>query len=135
TADVRYSALTTPRLVKGPWSGPRRRGSGSLAVQGILKVLLALLGQRGLEHGAAELAHCIDGLVRGDLLHHQEQRRGTRLDHPANLVLERLVDAGLGDLAHQRAEARADEEPEARDEEQQPEQHSPEHAPAGAGAD
>src|SRR5450432_2999595 len=77
------------------------------AVQGVLEFLLAVLGQGGLQHGAAVLAHRLDGLVRGDLLHHQEQRRGARRQHAADLVLELAVDAGLGDLAHQGAQTGA----------------------------
>src|SRR5690348_4893838 len=112
------------------------RGSGvGLAVEGVLQFLLALLGQRGLDHRAAVLAHRLDGLVRGDLLHHQEQARCSRLQHAADLVLERLVDAGLGDLAHERAHPGADRHPEDRDEEQQAEQHAPEHAPGRPAAD
>src|SRR6476661_4047306 len=105
--------------------------AGSAAVQGLLEVRLAFLGQRGLEHGTAVLAHRVDGLVRGDLLHHEEQRRGSRLQQVADLVLERLVHTGLGDLAHERAHAGADGHPEDRDKEQQAEQQTPEHAPGG----
>src|SRR5215471_7999160 len=81
----------------------RLLGCRLASVQGFLELLLVLLGQGGLQHGAAELAHGLDGLVRGDLLQHQEQRRGARLQHVADLVLELLVDAGLGQLAEQRA--------------------------------
>ena len=74
-------------------------------------------------------------LVRGDLLNHEEQRGGARLQHAADLILELRVDAGLGDLAHQGAKPRADGRPEDRDEEQHPEQQSPLHAPARPPAD
>src|SRR5580700_1586630 len=110
-----------------------RRGSGP--VQRFLEFLLVIVGQRGLQHGAAVPAHRLDGLVRGDLLHHQEQRRGARLEHATNLLLELLVDAGFGELTHQRAHPGPDGHPEDRDEEQQPEQESPEHPPGGAPAD
>src|SRR3984957_2201547 len=65
------------------------RGSlrGRLAVQGVLKFLLVVLGQRGLQDRAAILAHRLDSLVRGDLLQHQEQCGGAWLDHAADLVL------------------------------------------------
>ena len=38
------------------------------------------LDRERLEHGAAELAERLGGLVGGHLLHHQEQRRGARLE-------------------------------------------------------
>jgi hypothetical protein len=113
------------------WSGRGR----APAVQRLLELRLAFLGQRGLQHRAAVLAHRLDGLVRGHLLHHQEQRGRARRDHAADLVLELLVDAGLGDLAHQRAHAGAYGHAEHRDEEQQAEQQPPEHAPGRPGAD
>jgi len=98
-------------------------------VQGLLELGLALLGQRGLQHGAAVLAHRFDCLVRRYLLQEQEQRRGAGLEHVAHLVLELLVDAGLGELAHEGAHSGAHGHAEDRDEEQQPEQQTPEHAP------
>ena len=121
----------------GREAGPRpgRVYEAVCAVQGVLEFLLAFLGQGGLQDGAAELAHGLDGLVRGDLLDHQEQRRGAGLEHAADLLLELAVDAGLGDLAHQRAETGADGDPEDGHEEQQAEQQSPEHAPARPGTD
>jgi len=67
---------------------------------------------------------------RGDLLQHQEQRRRAGLHHVADLVLELPVDAGLGELAHQRAQPGSHRHPEHRDEEQQAEQEPPEQAPA-----
>src|SRR5262245_44512822 len=78
------------------------------AVQRVLEFLLRVLGQGRLQDRAAVLAHRLDGLVGGDLLQHQEQRRGARLEHAADLVLELLVDAGLGELAHERAHPGAD---------------------------
>jgi hypothetical protein len=50
-------------------------------VQDVLEFLLAFLGQGGHQHGAALLAHRLDGLVRGDLLHHQEQSGDAWLQH------------------------------------------------------
>jgi len=104
-------------------------------VQGVLEFLLVLLGQRGLQDGAAVLAHRLEGLVRRRLLQHQEQRGRARLDQIAYLVAEFPVDTGLGQLAHEGAHARADGHAEHRDEEQQAEQEAPEHAPHRAAAD
>src|SRR5262245_36471268 len=53
------------------------------AVQGVLEFLLVVLGQGRLQDRAAVLAHRLDGLVGGDLLEHQEQRRGAGLEHAA----------------------------------------------------
>src|SRR4051794_31588301 len=117
--------------------GPAARGSGlrgGLAVQRGLELGLRLVGERGLQDGPAELLQAGDGLVGRRLLDDDEQRRGPRLDHVADLLLEALVDARLLDLPEQGAEAGADRHPEHRDEEQQAEQHAPEHAPGRARA-
>src|SRR5689334_22919996 len=121
------------------WSGsPGVRvlpGNGLIAVQCVLEFLFGVLGQRCLQDRAAVLAHRLDGLVGGYLLQHQEQRRVARLDHAADLLLELLVDAGLGELAHERAHPGSHRHPEYRDEEQQAEQEPPEHAPGRSAAD
>src|SRR5215470_4299935 len=111
------------------------RLGGGLAVQSLLQLRFAFLAQRGLQHGATELGERLGGLVRGDLLHHEEQAGGAGLEQIADLVLELLADTGLGDLAHERAHPGPDRQPEERDEEQQTEQHAPEHAPYRSGAD
>src|SRR5262252_10814837 len=99
----RLPASTVPAGSRPEWL--RAGLFGAPAVQGLLELLLTLLGQRGLQHGAAVLAQRLGGLIRRDLLHHQEQRRSSRLQHAAHLVLELAVDARLGDLAHERAES------------------------------
>src|SRR5215469_18970581 len=101
----------------------------ALPVQRRLQFLLVFLGQRGLQDGAAILAHRLDGLVRGDLLQHQEQARRARLEQVTDLLLELLVDTGLAQLAHEGAHPGADAHAEDRDEEQQAEEEPPEHAP------
>src|SRR5215467_15626514 len=66
-------------------------------MQRVLQLLLGLVGQRGLEDGAAVLGQRGRGLVRGHLLDHHEQRRRAGLQHLADLVLEGLIDTGLAD--------------------------------------
>jgi hypothetical protein len=61
-------------------------------VQSLLDLLLGLLGQGAPDDRSAELAERLDGLVWGHLLHDHEQRRGPRLELPADLVDELLVD-------------------------------------------
>src|SRR5690242_13521523 len=121
------------------WSGsPGMRvlpGNSLIAVQRVLEFLFGLLGQGGLQDRAAVLAHRLDGLVGGHLLQHQEQRRVARLDYAADLFLELLVDAALGELAHERAHTGPYRHPEYRDEEEQAEQEPPEHAPGRSAAD
>src|SRR5215831_1614615 len=107
----------------------------ALPVQRRLQFPLVFLGQRGLQDGAAVLAHRLDRLVGRDLLQHQEQARCARLEHVTDLLLELLVDAGLAQLAHQGAHPGADGHAEDRDEEQQAEQEPPEHAPRRSGTD
>src|SRR5215471_21413774 len=65
------------------------------AVQRLLKRGLAFLRQRGLEHRTAIFAQCLDRLVRGHFLDHQEECRSSRLDDVTDLVLEFLIDPGL----------------------------------------
>src|SRR6266566_6917503 len=67
-------------------AGRRNGGRGSdvhvarsAAVQGVLEFLLPFLAERGFEDGATVLAELVDGLVRGDLLHHEEERGGAGL--------------------------------------------------------
>src|SRR5690242_10164318 len=109
--------------------------SSLIAVQRVLEFGFGFLGQGGLQDRAAVLAHRLDSLVRGHLLQHQEQRRVARLDHAADLFLELLVDAALGELAHERAHTGPYRHPEYRDEEEQAEQEPPEHAPGRSAAD
>src|SRR5579859_5591323 len=114
-----HRSLVPPHLVGAGRSNPavpalvgdRRElvpsGGGGRSVQRLLQCALPLLAQRGLKHGAAVLAERLDGLVRGHLLHHEEECGCPRLEQVADLVLERLVDARLADLSHQGTESRA----------------------------
>jgi len=107
---------------------PAHQASG-FAVQSLLDLLLGLLGQGAPDDRSAELTERPDGLVWGHLLHDHEQRRGPRLELPADLVDEVLVDTGLFDLAEEPSEACADRYTQDRDEEQTAEEQPPEHAP------
>src|SRR3954454_781380 len=107
-------------------AAPRRRGrlrrnisarlrrNRSRALQRLLQLGFGLLRQRRLQDRAAVLLESFDGLVRRDLLEDEEEGRRARLQRVAHLILELLVDAGLLDLAHQRAETGADCEAEER---------------------
>src|SRR5215467_4561709 len=107
---------------------PAHQASG-FAVQSLLDLLLCLLGQGAPDDRSAELAERLDGLVWGHLLYDHEQRRGPRLELPADLVNEVLVDTGLLDLAEDRSEACAERYTQDRDEEQNAEERSPEQSP------
>src|SRR4051794_37958028 len=132
-ARPRLSRATAPN-VKTAIQSISSGGRGG-AVQRLLELGLGVLGQRRLQDGAAVLAEPFDRLVGGHLLDDDEQRRRARLEHVAHLLDELLVEPGLLDLAHERAEAGADGHAEDGHEEQQPEQQAPEHAPGGAAAD
>ena len=71
-------------------------------------------------------------LPGGDLLQQQEQRRGARLEHVADLVLQLLVNADLGQLAHKGAHAAAEDRDEEQQAEQEP-QNIPQVAPTRPG--
>src|SRR5215472_4444262 len=93
-------ASTQPSVASSPGS------SGCLArllaMQRVLQLLLGLLGEGGLEDGAAVLGQRIHGLVRGHLLDHHEERRRAGVQHLADLVLEALIDTSLADISHER---------------------------------
>ena len=103
-------------------------------MQRLLQLRLGVLRERRLQHGPAVLAEGLHGLVRRDLLNHDEQSRGTGLEHVPNLLLELLVDPRLLDLAEQGSESGANRHSEYRNEEQQAEQKPPEHSPRGSSA-
>src|SRR4051794_26590728 len=128
TAAALSRPLSTTSAERCASGGDRR------TVQFLLELLLGLLGQRRLQHGPTELTKCVNRLVGGDLLDHEEECRGAGLEHLSHLVLEVLVDACLGDLAHERAHTRADGHAEYGDEEQQADQQTPEHPPSSAAA-
>src|SRR5215831_16672717 len=100
-----------------------------LAVQSLLDLLLGLLGQGAPDDRPAELTERLDGLVWGHLLDDHEQRRSPRLELPADLVDEVLVDTGLLDLAEDRSQACAERYTQDRNEEQNAEERSPEQSP------
>src|SRR5215472_7950739 len=107
---------------------PAHQGSG-FAVQSLLDLLLGLLGQGAPDDRPAELTERLDGVVWGHLLDDHEQRRGPRLELPADLVDEVLVDTGLLDLAEDRSEACPERYAQDRNEEQNAEERSPEQSP------
>src|SRR5215831_7680272 len=100
-------------------------------MQRFLQLLLGLVGQRGLEDGAAVLGQRGRGLVRGHLLDHHEQRRRARLQHLTDLVLEGLINAGLADTPDERPYACPDGQAEERDEKEKSEEEPPEQPPGG----
>src|SRR3954466_14434728 len=100
---------------------------GGRAVQRVLKLVLGVPRERRLENGPAEAAEPLHCLVRRDLLDDHEQRRRAGLDQVTYLILELPVDAGLLDLAEQRAEAGSDRHAEHGDEEEDAEKEAPEH--------
>jgi hypothetical protein len=83
----------------------------------------------------AELTECRECLVWGHLLHDHEQRRGPRLQLPADLVDELLVDTGLLDLAKEPSEACSDRYTQDRDEKPTAEEQPPEHSPRRPSSD
>ena len=101
-------------------------------MQSLLELLLGLLGQGAPDDRPAELTERLDGLVWGHLLDDHEQRRGPRLELPADLVDELLVNTGLFDLAEEPSEACADRYTQDWDEEQTAEEQPPQHAPRSA---
>ena len=94
-------------------------------MQSLLDLLLGLLGKGAPNDRSTELAERLDGLVCGHLLDDHEQRRGPRLELPANLVDEVLVDTGLLDL-EEPFEACADRCTKDRNEEHTGEEQTPE---------
>src|SRR5215831_17803399 len=106
-----------------------------LAMQLVLQLLLGLLGQGGLEDGAAVLGQPIHGLVRGHLLDHHEQRRRAGLQHVADLVLEGLIDTSLADVPYECPYTCPNSHAKEWDEKEEPEEESPEQPPGGALAD
>ena len=77
--------------------------ASGFAVQSLLDLLFGLLGESP-DDRPAELAERRDRLVWGHFLHNHEQRRGPRLELPADLVDELLVDTGLLNLAEEPSE-------------------------------
>src|ERR1700729_1078318 len=102
---------------------------GSRRLERLLELLGVFFGQRGPDHGTAVLLERGDRLVRRYLLDHHEQRGGAGLQVVAHLLLERLVDPLLAEVAEQRPHSGAEREAGERDEEQQAEQEAPEPAP------
>src|SRR5947209_16082155 len=107
-----------------------RRGCGD----GFLQLLSVLIRERGLDHRAAILLQRGGRLIRGRLLDDHEQRRGARLEVIADLLLERLVEPLLPEVAKQGPHPGANCEPGERDEEEQPKEHAPEPAPPSPAA-
>src|ERR1700733_3114583 len=107
---------------------------GSRRLERLLELLGVFFGQRGPDHGTAVLLERGDRLVGRHLLYDHVQRGRSRLEVVAHLLLERLVDPLLAEVAEQRAHSRAEREPEDRDEEQQAEQEAPEASPRCATA-
>ena len=131
------------RIMTSFWSrygraAGRRRLTAALgraAVQRLLQLLLALLGQRGLEHGAAVLARRLDRPCPGS----PSPPSGTAPRCPACSMPRTWSwnSRSMPDLVIFPIRAPmpgADGQAEERDEEQQAEQQPPEHAPGRAGA-
>src|ERR1700760_3243306 len=102
---ARERAARTSGRPPAPWPAAATReasADGRARLQGVLQLLGVLVRERGPDHGAAVLLQRGDRLVRRRLLDHHEQRGRARLEVVAHLLLERLVDSLLAEVAEQR---------------------------------
>ena len=103
--------------------------------QRVLELLRVLVGQRGLDHGAAVPLERVDGLVGRRLLDDQEQRRGARAGPVSRTCSWNSLSIAFSPRCPTSAPKRgADRQPGERDEEDQAEEEAPEAAPDGSAA-
>lgn len=93
--------------------------------QGRPQMLLLLVAQRGLDELTAERRDLGDDLVRGGLLHQDEQRGGAGLQVLAQVLHEVVVDAGVGRGTPGGPGRGTDGRTEQRHEEEQPDDTAP----------
>src|SRR6185437_1831345 len=86
-----------------------RRGFSALSGEFLGEFLLIVVGQRGLENGAAEGLHGAGELVLGDLRGHDDYRGVAGLEQVLHTAAELGVDARLVQLAHEDADRAAEQ--------------------------